>query len=147
MIRHAAIALMLSLVGVLPASAQETRAAPAAVNAISEAFLTQMKSGRVSEAVHGAFKETEPFMGSTNIDALVANMNGFMNTLGKIQDWKLYRNKFPDTDLVEQTYFVRCANVPFFITIQLYNPGDKWRIIDLQMNTYQNAKTAGYVDK
>lgn len=129
----------------LIASTALAQSEPPAVKAIADHFFTQLKSGQVSESLHTAFKETEPMLGTTAVEGLVGGVTGVLKTLGPIKEWSVYRNRQIAADFIEVTYFLKCANIPAFATLQFYNPDGKWRIIDLRLNTYLNARTAGYI--
>lgn len=41
---------------------------------------------------------------------------------------------------------MRCENIPLFLTVQFYDAGKGWRIVDVQFNTYANGRNAGFFE-
>jgi hypothetical protein len=131
---------------ILFASLESAQAAPlppaAAVQ--GEQLLTGLKQGHVAEAFHGAFRDIEGSLGSNTIDNLAAQTTGILKSLGDIVDWSDYETDEITSTLLRHTYFVRCSSVPMFVTVQFYYVSGVWRIIDIQLNSYDKGRTAGY---
>jgi hypothetical protein len=139
-----ACALALATVG---ASNAQVSAPPGEIGVIANQFLSDLKAGKSSEAFHFAFKDLEASLGTTTVENVAAQTSAALKTFGTIQKWSSFKTDFVTPSLVRQTYYVECKDVPLFLTIQFYNGGGGWHVIDIQLNTYSNAKEKGYLDQ
>ena len=102
--------------------------------------------GKASDAFHDALREVEPQIGEQSFDSGAAQAGALLKTFGDVIDWSKYETDWITPTLIRQTYYVRSTNVPFFLTVLFYDTGKGWHIIDIQMNSYNNGKVAGYYD-
>lgn len=146
MFRALFLACVLMLGGGSVSKAQVAAAAPAEIGVIANQFLSDLKAGNSAEAFHFAFKDLESSLGTTTIDNISGQTSGLLKTFGSIQKWSPFKTDLITGTLIRQTYYVECTNVPLFITIQFYNGGAGWHVVDVQLNSYSNAKSSGYLD-
>lgn len=144
--RSALVAACLVLGSPAAARAESPANLPASASATAEQFLTELKQGQAPEAFHYAFHDIEPEMGSQTIESAAAQFTATLKTFGGIIDWSSYETDHITPHLIRQTYFVRCQNIPLFLTVQFYDAGKGWRIVDVQFNTYTNGRNAGFFD-
>jgi hypothetical protein len=146
MSRAFVVALLLWFAASAPVHAQPAKSLPTEVTALSERFFTMLKGGSATDAMHFAFKDVEAAMGSAAIDATASQVSAGLKTFGGVIDWSPAGTSYLTPNLIQQIYFVRCQNLPLFFTIQFYNPGSGWRVIDMKFTTYNEGKAAGYLD-
>lgn len=144
--RSALVAACLVLGGAAVARAQPPANLPASASAAADHFLAQLKQGDATDAFHDALRDLEPQVGTQLIDNASAQFTATLKTFGNIIDWSSYETDRITPQFIRQTYFVRCENIPLFLTVQFYDAGKGWRIVDVQFNTYANGRSAGFFD-
>jgi hypothetical protein len=145
MIRVFFLAGALALAIAEPSNAQAV-APPKEIGVIADQFLSDVKAGKTSEAFHFVFKDLEASMGTTTVDNVSAQTAALLKTFGPIQRWSSFKTDIITSSLIRQTYYVECKDAPLFVTMQLYNSGAGWHVVDIQLNSYNKAKDSGYLD-
>ncbi len=145
MFRAVLLALTLAFGAVGAANAGEADIPPP-VAAVANQFFTQLQDEKYPEAFHAAFKSLEKAMGTANIDAAALGIREFTKDFGSITKWSVLRVNVYNSDFIEVTYCVEYDIIPIFFTLQFYNAGGGWHIVDVKANTFNKARDDGLID-
>lgn len=140
-----AVALAFGIVSAAGAAGEDQIPPPA--TALATQFFTLLQDEKYPEAFHFAFKDLEKALGSSNVDAAAISIQDFTKSFGTVTSWTVARVRLFGPDYVEVTYRVNYEAVPIFYTLQFYNPGKGWRIIDVKANTLDKARSMQLVDQ
>ena len=116
-------------------------------SAIETQFFDDLERGDAAAAYHYAFRETESVLGTSNVENLAAQTQGAIKNFGSLETWTLFKKKQITPTFFQDVFYVKFGIVPMFVELQFYKPNDHWLVTEIQIGTYRNAITSGYVDE
>lgn len=146
MVREVVLAITLVFATAAAADAQSADILPREADVLADKFFRDLKGGDVNGAFHSAFKDTEAIVGTATLDNTSAQVGALLKGFGAIEDWKPFKTTVLSPSFARMVYLMRCDKVPVFWAVQFYNPGAYWRIIDVQVGTYNQARALGILD-
>lgn len=99
---------------------------PPPVQAKVEAFMGQLKAGKVPEAYNQAFAGTLMSKKQAELEQMVAVTETALRYYGAVRDWQLIKTWRPVEGFAVASYLLRAENGPLFVRLQFYNNGTKW---------------------
>jgi hypothetical protein len=143
--RFAAVALMSFVASIAVVSPSVVRAEeaplPAAAQAKIDAFLTQLKAGKVKEAYDEAFAGSLMSKKIAEVEQAVAGTENGLRYYGGVRDWQLIERQHPADGFPVAIYLVRLESGPLFFRIQLYDNGVRWTVYNINFtDNYDQAK-------
>lgn len=142
-----ALALAFGIVGAATAAVPGEDQIPPPATALATQFFTLLQDEKYPQAFHFAFKDLEKALGSSNVDAAAIGIQDFTKSFGTITRWTVARVRVFGPDYVEVTYRVNYEAVPIFYTLQFYDNGKGWRIVDVKANTLDKARALQLIDQ
>lgn len=82
---------------------------------------------------------------TSGIEAVGASTQAMLKNFGGIVDWSEYGRQQIGVTFIRQTFYVRTGSTPLFMTLILYQPGAGWRVTDIQLGTYYNQRSQGFL--
>jgi len=138
-----ALVLALCLTAATAGSLQAAPAPQPQIDALAGAFFTDIEAGKNVEAMRLAMKDVAGVLGSQAVESGAAQMDGILKAWGPATSWKLFRSNMITSSFTRQVYYVETKTLPYFVAIQFYNVDGKWRIIDVRLMAYNDAKANG----
>jgi hypothetical protein len=135
--------LALALTAATAGSLQAAPAPQPQIDAIVSAFFADIEAGKNVEAMRFAMKDEAAILGTQTVETAAAQMDGILKSWGPATSWKLFRSNAITGNFTRQIYYVETKSIPYFVAIQFYNTEGKWRIIDLRLMAYNDAKANG----
>ncbi|MET3667939.1 hypothetical protein [Caulobacter sp. 1776] len=123
-------------------AAEPSEPLPAPAQAKVDAFLAQLKAGKVKEAYDGAFAGTLMSKKQAEVEQAIAGTETGLRYYGAVRDWQLMETARPAAGFAVAIYMVRLENAPLFVRFQLYDNGARWIVYNVTFSdSHDTAKT------
>lgn len=128
------------------ASAQATETgASSSIDPVSNEFFKDLETGKIPEAWQFAFKGSV-LASDEGLARAIKQTQSYAEKLGKISSWSKFKSVKIADGLERDVYYVEFAAAPVFFELTFYRHDNGWRIININMDLYNSAKTKGYFD-
>jgi hypothetical protein len=126
----------------LAVRAEPSAPLPAAALVRVDAFLAQLKAGKVAAGYDKAFAGTLMSKKQADLEQMVAQTETALKYYGAVRDWQPMGQTHAAPGFATASYLVRTENAPMFMRFQLYDNGDHWIVYLIQLtDTYDQTST------
>jgi hypothetical protein len=117
------------------------------IDSIVGEFFSNIEAGKNVDAMRFAMKDVAGVLGTQAVETGAAQMDGVLKSWGPAVSWQLFKSTSITSTFTRQIYYVRTKTIPYFVAIQFYNVDGNWRIVDIRLMAYNDAKSnAGFFD-
>jgi len=118
-----------------PLAARAETAAPLPATALVrvDAFLAQLKAGKVADGYNKVFAGTLMSKKQADLEQMIAQTETALKYYGPVRDWQPMGQTHAAPGFATASYLVRAENAPLFMRFQLYDNGDHWIVYLVQL--------------